>query len=211
MRRAQHDVLQFLQRLRAEGSPPVPERARRRRPPRTRPRHHGQVPGLRDDHLPGVRVRHQRHQDDGADHESPGQQPLPDPFHELRPQYRPLRDPVDEARPCLLPQPFLQRSQRRVLARAALRLHPPVPADPRWRDRHHLQENHLVTGPDPLRPRYDQRRPVTLAQRPARRRHQVRDPHRHHQRPAARHLPAAGGTRRNKVQRHKRLLGRRVI
>ena len=39
VRGAQHDVLQFLQRLRAERVPPVPERALRRRHPRPRPRH----------------------------------------------------------------------------------------------------------------------------------------------------------------------------
>ena len=46
--RAEHDVPQFLQGLRAERVPPVPGRPRRRRPPRPRPRHQGQVPGQRD-------------------------------------------------------------------------------------------------------------------------------------------------------------------
>ena len=76
---AQHDGLQFLQRLRAGRLPPLAEGPGRRRPPVPRPRRQRQVPGQRQDHLPGIRVGHQRHQDDGAQHECRGQQPLPSP------------------------------------------------------------------------------------------------------------------------------------
>ena len=96
-----------------------------------------------------------------------GQQPLPLPLHVLLPQHGPLRDPVDHARPGLLLQPLLQRPQRRMVHRAALRLHPPVPPDLRRRDRHDLAEHHRLTRPDPPRPPDDQRRPVIPARRPA--------------------------------------------
>ena len=114
--------------------------------------------------------------------------------------------------PAFVLQPFLQRPQRRVMHRAALRLHPPVPPDLRRRDRHHLAEHHRVAGADLLRPPDDQRRPVPVPQRPAvpQRRRQVRQPHRHHQHPPPGTSPSsavlAGSTRRNRVDIHKRLL-----
>ena len=74
---------------------------------------------------------------------------------------------LDHARPGLLLQPLLQRPERRVSRRAALRLHPPVPPDPRRSHRHHLQEHDHVTGADLLRPPDHQRRPVAFPQRPA--------------------------------------------
>ena len=164
--RAQHDVLQFLQRLRAERVPPVPARPLRRRHPGPRPRHQGQVPGQRDDHLPDVRVRHQGHQHDDADHERPGQQPFPLPLHELLPQHRPLRDPVDHARPGLAPPATpptarASRAQPGCPAPAPARPAGPAPARP-------PRPSGTPTG-SPVRicsvPPIDQRRPVT--RRPA--------------------------------------------
>ena len=96
------------------------------------------------------------------------------------------------------------------MQRAAFRLHHPAPPHLRRRDRHDLAEHDRLARPDPRRPPDGQRRPVTLAQRPARRGHQVSQPHRHHQRPAARNLPllrdAADGRRHDRVDMHERLL-----
>ena len=111
------------------------------------------------------RLRHQRHQHDHPDHERPGQQPLPLALHEPGVQRRPPGDPADHARPGLGVQPLLQRPQRRVMHRAALRPDLPVPLDLRLRDRDHLAEHDRVTRADLLRPPDDQRGPVPV--RPA--------------------------------------------
>ena len=97
-----------------------------------------------------------------------------------------------------------------MLSRAALRLNPPVPPDPRWRDRHDLAEHRHIARADPRGPPDDQRRPVAIPERPAapQRRHHVPQPERHRQpgtgNPAIRE--AGGSMRRDRVQRHKRLL-----
>ena len=117
---------------------------------------------------PDPRVRHQRHQHDHPDHERPGQQPFPLPLHEpARPAAPSPRSRRSRpARPGL--QPFLQRPQRRVMHRAALRPDLPVPPDLRLRDRHHLAEHDRAARADLLRPPDDQRGPVPAAQRPCR-------------------------------------------
>ncbi len=85
------------------------------------------------------------------------------PFTYFPRQHGPLRDPVDHARAGLPLQPVLQRAERRVAGRAALRLDPPVPPDPRRRDRHDLAEHrHLAragSAPSPRRPAPTGRRP----------------------------------------------------
>jgi hypothetical protein len=149
----EHEVPQLFQGNRAERVPPVPGRPRRRRPPRPRPRHQGQVPGQRGDHVPDPRLRHQRHHHDHPDHEGPGQKPFPPPLHEPGIQRRPPGDPAGGTRPGLRFQPFLQRSQRRVMHRAALRPDLPVPLDLRLRDRDHLAEHHAAARADPVRRR----------------------------------------------------------
>ena len=201
---AQHEVPQFSQGDRAERVPPVPGRPRRRRPPRPRPRHQGQVPGQRGDHVPDAGFRHERHQDDHPDHERPGQQPFPFPLHEPGAQRRPPRDPAGDAWPGLRFQPFLQRPQRRVMHRAALRPDLPVPLDLRFRDRDHLAEHDRAARADLYRAPDDQRGPVPAAQVPAalqRRRRQLQRHRDHHPR------GNGHGTRRDGVRRrHVRLL-----
>ena len=110
---------------RARSAVQVPGRPRRRLRLLTwlRPRHQRQVPGQRRDHVLDPGVRHQRHQNDHPDHECPGQQPFPLPLHEPGAQRRPPRDPADGTGPGLV----LQRPQRRVMHRAALRPDLPVP------------------------------------------------------------------------------------
>ena len=114
---------------------------------------------------------------------------------------RPAIPPID-ARPGLL----LQRPQRRMMHRAALRPDLPVPPDLRLRDRDHLAEHDSAARADLLRPPDHQRRPVTAAQVPAalqRRRQQLQRHRDHH--------PARDGhgTRRDRVRRrHVRLRSR---
>jgi len=98
----------------------------------------------------------------------PGQQPFPFPLHVLPRQHGPLRDPVDDARAGLPLQPVLQRAERRVAGRAALRLDAPVPPDPPdpcRRDRHDLAEHRRLARADPRRPPDGHRRPVTAPER----------------------------------------------
>jgi len=109
----------------------------------------------------------------------------------LSPQLDPVRDAVNHSLARRGVQSLFQRPERRVIARAALRLDLPPPHLRwhlrwrwRWRYQHYLAERHQVPSPDPRRPRDRERR---LAARP-RRPHQVR----HHQRPAAGNFPLPG-------------------
>ena len=73
------------------------------------------------------------------DHERRRQQPPVLSLDVLLVQGRALRDAVDHSRPGLRVQPVLQRAERRVVIRAALRPDLPVPRHDRLRDRDHLQ------------------------------------------------------------------------
>ena len=200
--RAQHQVPQFLQRPRAEGIAPVRAGPHRRRLPRPCPRHQRQVPGQRGDDILNPGLRHQRHQHEHPDHEGPGQKPFPLPLHEPGTQRRPPGDPADDARPGLL----LQRPQRRVMHRTALRTDLPVPLDLRLRDRDHLAEHDRAARADLLRPPDHQRGPVPAPQVPAalQRPRQQLQRHRDHHPARNRH-----GTRRDRVRRRHVRLRRR--
>ena len=133
---------------------------------RPRPRHQRQVPGQRDHRLLDVRIQHQRHQHDHADHECPGQQPFPFALHEPPAQHRPLRDLLDHARPGPLLQPVLQRPQPRVASRAALRLNPAVPRRTTAGKPPRPCRTPSPRPSDPGRAPDHQRRPVTVRHRP---------------------------------------------
>ena len=214
LRGGQHRVLQFLQRGRAQRPAPVQAGPLRRRMPQPRPRHQGQVPGQRDDHVGQLRFRHQGLQHDRPDHERRGQQPVVCPLDVSLVQDRALRDAVDHPRPGVRVQPVLRRAQRRVMNRAAVRPDLPLPRHHRRRDRHDLQEHHDVARPDLLRARHRQRRPVLLRHHHAvlQRRHQVRQPHRDHD-PGRKIRLICGNTdskRRGRVGMHGGSLRRRV-
>ena len=181
----QQPVPQLLQRLRADRLPPGGGDRRVRQPIRALPRHQGQVPEQRGHHLGVVRVRrHQRHQQGEPDRQRAGHRP-PRRALDLPLQDHRGGDLVDDARRARqLIQPFLGHPQAGVISRVPGRLHPPVAADHRARDRHRLAERHQVPGGDPARPGRDQRRAAAGPRPPARRPGQVRHPDRDHPRPA---------------------------
>jgi len=127
LRGGQHRVLQFLQRGRAQRLAPVQAGPLRRRLPLPRPRHQGQVPGQRENHVAELRLRHQGPQHDHPDHERRRQQPAVCPLDVSPVQDRALRDAVDHPRPGVRVQPALRRAQRRVMNRAAVRPDLPLP------------------------------------------------------------------------------------
>ena len=210
----QHLPLQLLQRRLADRRPPRRQHRARRHRVRPPPRHLGQLPEQRGEHLAGVGVGHHGHQQHRPDRARHAHLP---PRHRLDLPGRadPGGYPLDGLRPTAAVQLLLRDPEPGMITRAALGLHPPIPAQHHGRHHHHLAPGHRTTGRDRLGPRDQQRRPAVPARSrphgPDQRRH--RDGH--HHRLGSRLIPTGDlhtgdrGPGRDRVERHAEAPGRR--
>ena len=145
--RGQQLPLQLLQWCLADRGPPGGQHRSRGHGVRPLPRHRGQLPEQRGEHLAGVGVGHHGHQQHRADRG--GDAHLP-PRHGLDLSGRADRggDPVDRARPAAAVQFLLRGPEPGMITRPALRLDPSVPAHHRGRGHRHRAPHHRLARRD---------------------------------------------------------------
>ena len=203
----QGQVLQLLQRRRADRLPPGAGHRRGRHPVRALPGNQGQIPEQNADHLGVTGIRGQGHQQREPDRQRRAHRPPVRPLHPAIQRDRP-GNPVNHPRhPAQLIQPLLRHAQPGMISRMPGGLNPPVAAHRRARDRHRLQPDHQVPGPDPASPGGRDRRPAVPAQPAPARGGKVSGPDRDHPRQAEQAQRGILHTRRCDIRRHDRVEG----